>query len=294
VNNLKKLLPILFFILVILSACNSSINDKEYYYKQLNLNDLWTYSKGASQTIAFIDTGISDSEKDNYKARIIDTYNSVNGSKNVIDENGHGTQIISVAASNGEHEVFGIAPKVKIIVIKAIGGEGVEQAKSIVKAIDYAILKKADIINLSLGANVPNEELREKINTAIANNITVVASTGDYGQKDTLFPANMAGVVSVEAKNQKGLIWENSNTSKSDITAFPGVNINNLTLNDKTFRANGTSQATAMASGYVALLRDFYVKKKIPFNNAKIITELRSINAIKDKNANYLKPFKKY
>ncbi|MDR7002446.1 S8 family serine peptidase [Neobacillus niacini] len=290
---MKKLILVLFMIILVCSGCSSSINDKEYYFKQMNLKHLWEYSKGESQTIAFIDTGISNEVKELYQNRIIDTYNSIKYNNNVVDKHGHGTQMISIAAGSGEKDIWGIAPKSKIIVIKAIGEEGQENPASILKAIDYAISKKVDIINMSFGSFVSNSEIKNKIKLALTNNITVVASTGDYGNKDSLFPANMEGVVSVQAKDENGSKWQYSNTSKNDVAAFPGVEINSLTLDNKKVKMDGTSEATAIASGYIALLRDYYTENNINFNNNKIIKDLKSLQLTQKKKVNYIRLFKK-
>jgi len=288
---MKRVCFLLFFTLVVFSGCSSSINNEEYYFKQMDLEHLWEYSKGESQTIAFIDTGISNEAKEIYNDRIIDTYNSINNNDDVIDNHGHGTQMVSIVSGNGEKGVWGIAPKSKIMIIKAIGDEGSENPDSIIKAIDYAISKEVDIINMSFGSFVTNPDIQKKIEVAIKNNITVVASTGDYGNKDTLFPANMKGVVSVQAKNKRGTVWEHSNTSENDIVAFPGVDISCLTLDNEKVKMNGTSQATAIASGYIALLRDYYKKNDINFDNEKIIKDLKSLKSTQKQNVNYLEIF---
>lgn len=290
---MKKLFLLLCFIFIVCTGCSSSVNGKAYYFEQLNVDKLWEVSKGKSQTIAFIDTGISDEARELYKDRVVYIYNSMNDSNNVEDKHGHGTQMISIASGNGEEDVWGIAPESKIIIVKAIGEEGSgDNPDSILKAIDFAISKKVDIINMSFGSFVSNPEVQERIEKAIKNNITVVASTGDYGNKDTLFPANMDGVVSVQAKDQKGMIWENSNTSEKDVVAFAGVEVSGLTLNNEIVEMNGTSQATAIASGYIALLRDYYEENNFSFDNEKLIEELKSLNSTKEVNVNYLAPFK--
>ncbi|SDX99537.1 serine protease [Evansella caseinilytica] len=167
---MKKLL-VLFFTVITFSGCSSSINDKEYYFNFMDLERLWEYSEGESQIIAFIDTGISEQAKALYSDRIIDTYNSIEDSKNVVDNHGHGTQIISISSGNGEKGIWGIAPKAKVIVIKALGDEGeVEDPTSIVKAIDYAISKEVDIINMSFGSFVSNSDIENQIQLAIKNN----------------------------------------------------------------------------------------------------------------------------
>lgn len=290
---MRKILYLFFLIMILTAGCSSSDINKEYYFQNLDIEKIWDHSKGESQTIAFIDTGISDKAKTLYSDKIIDTYNSIENSKEVIDKHGHGTQMVSVASGNGEKGITGIAPESKIIIIKAFEeGEQINPS-NIVKAINYAVSKKVDIINMSFGSFKSNSDIENAINSAIKNNITVVASTGDYGNKDTLFPANMNNVVSVEAKNKEEETWEFSNVSKNDVIAVPGVNINSLTLDNKQVRLDGTSHATAIASGYIALLRDYYTKNNINFDNKKIINDLKSLNSIKNNNIDYLKPFKK-
>ncbi|RAS91821.1 hypothetical protein A3863_04915 [Priestia endophytica] len=289
---MKKILYVFFLIMILTAGCSSDIN-KEYYFQNLDIEKIWDYSKGKSQTIAFIDTGISNQAKTLYSDKIIDTYNSIENNNKVIDKHGHGTQMVSVASGNGKKGITGIAPKSKIIIIKAFEEGEQMNPSNIVKAINYAISKKVDIINMSFGSFKSNSDIEDAINLAIKNNITVVASTGDYGNKDILFPANMNNVVSVEAKNKEGETWEFSNVSKDDVIAVPGVDINSLTLDNKQVRQDGTSHATAITSGYIALLRDYYTKNNINFDNKKIISDLKSLNSIKNNNIDYLKLFKK-
>ncbi|SDX99677.1 Subtilase family protein [Evansella caseinilytica] len=103
----------------------------------------------------------------------------------------------------------------------------------------------------------------------------------------------MDGVVSVQAKNKNGSLWEYSNSSKNDIAAFPGVEIDSLTLENEKVKMNGTSQATAIASGYIALLRDFYQKNNIHFDNEKIIKDLKALESTQNNNVDYMKLFEK-
>ncbi|WP_180242424.1 S8 family serine peptidase [Bacillus sp. AFS029533] len=261
-----------------------------------DFEDIWKISDGSTQTIAIIDTGITNEAKLLYKNKIVDTYNSINNNKNVRDEHtqAHGTQMASILCSDGQKNIKGVSPKSKIIIIKAIGAEGSQKnTDSIIKAVTYAINKKVHVINMSFGSFQVNEKIKKQINLAINNNITVVASTGDYGNKDSLFPASMKGVVSVEAKNENGEIWENSNTSKEDVFAMYGENIKVLSTNNKVIKMNGTSYATAMASGYIALLRDYYQKNNISFDNDKIIKDLKLLKSTQNNDVDYLKLFKK-
>ncbi|MCY8938367.1 S8 family serine peptidase [Peribacillus frigoritolerans] len=65
--------------------------------------------------------------------------------------------------------------------IKAIGDDGKEASHSIEKAIEYAISKKVSIINMSFGTFKKDDKIEKLIQLAIKKGITIVASTGDYG-----------------------------------------------------------------------------------------------------------------
>lgn len=58
---------------------------------------------------------------------------------------------LSAACANGKDNMWGIAPKAKIIPICAVGKDGSANSENIIKGIYWAIDNNADIINLSLG-----------------------------------------------------------------------------------------------------------------------------------------------
>lgn len=298
---MKKIkMCILILTLIFISSCgNQSINNKNWYYSSINVEQLWKYSKGKSQTIAIIDTGISNYAKKLYKDRIIGTYNSLEKNSNVTDENGHGTEMTSIVIGNGKHGVWGIAPKANVIIIKAIGANGTVKPESIANAIEYAVSKKVSVINMSFGSFISNKKIKYQINNAIKNHISVVAAAGDYGNKDLLFPASMKGVISIEAKNKKNKIWNSSNISPTAVAAFPGEKIKTISWrigSNKKYiisYSSGTSEATAIASGYIALLRDHYVKKHIEFTNSMIVKKMQLIKSTSVENPDYLISFRK-
>lgn len=291
---LKKI--IFFFItivyIVMFSGCDNSNLNKYPYLKKMEVNNLWSYSNGKSQIIAFIDTGLSAEAKKLYKNRIVHPYNATDNSSNINDTIGHGTILTSIACGDGQEDIWGIAPKAKIMPIKAINDDGSVNSETLIRAINYAIEKNATIINLSLGTHVENNGVKNIILKALHKNITIVASSGDYGEKDLLFPANMPGVISVEALNEDGTTWDFSNTSKQATSTFPGVNIYSLYKDNKIKRVSGTSYSAALASGYISLLRDYMQQKNIKISNDKIIRQMKLINNSNASSINYLTPIK--
>lgn len=282
---------ILCFIVLVCSACDSQ-SDKfdSWHLNSMNVDKLWKYSKGDSQTIAFIDTGISYELHENLKNRIKTCYNVIEKNDNVQDFHGHGTEMISVACGTGFNGVYGIAPNSSIIVIKAVSDEGKTNNKYLYQALKFADENNATVVNISIGGYKTDQSVTEQINAMADKNITIVAAGGDYQNKDLLFPANQEKVVSVEALTQENTIWKQSNRSDDSIVRMPGSNIDVITIIDgKSVKsvASGTSQAAAITSGYVALLRDYYKSA----DSAEIFEKLQSLNTKSGRKINYSIPF---
>jgi subtilisin family serine protease len=223
--------------------------------------------RGDNQTIVLIDSGISKS-----KINHLDKNISLVENEEQYDINGHGTMMYSLI--KGSDNKIGICPKCKIISIKVMKKDESISHEIVAKAIDYAIQQNVTVINLSLGTYFENKLISDSVARAIENNIVIVASAGDYGTAEMLFPANLNGVISVGAINQKGDIWPRTNAiNKVDISS-PGVDVTVTNHEGEEFLSTGTSQSTAIISGYVALLKER--KKDITIDEIKKI--LRDIN----------------
>ena len=66
----------------------------------MGFETLWKYSRGESQIIAFIDSGISPELEKEYGNRIVYKYNAVENTNNVYDVNNHGTRMVSIACND--------------------------------------------------------------------------------------------------------------------------------------------------------------------------------------------------
>ena len=282
-------------ILLIFRIPLSSINRQNYYFERLDVAQLWEHSTGYAQTIAIIDSGITDEAMELFQYNIISVYNSIDGSRDVLDENeyAHGTQMASIIIGHGEAGVYGIAPSAQVIIIKAFEGfYSRTDGESLARAVDYAIFQEVDIINMSFGSFQVNNELEEAIERAIEAGIIVVAATGDYGNRDSLFPARMEGVVSVRAKDYNGDFWIDSNLGEGDIMSMYGVDILGLTFGNESIDVSGTSQATALAAGYIALIRDYHIRNDVSLSNEDIFDMLQYLDSNERQDVDYLSPFR--
>lgn len=187
-------------------------------------------------------------------------------------------------------EILGISPDANILSIKILDEDESIKSDKIYEAINFAVEQKVTIINLSVASYKYNDQIAEAIKTATQNNITVIASSGDYSDVEIMFPASMEEVVSVGAIDEKLEFLEMTSGPKLTTINAPGDNIQTLGLNNEVFPSSGTSQATALISGYVALLKDYAAKKNYNLTNEEIIIYL---TLIKDNKMTYTDIFEK-
>jgi len=138
---------------------------------------------GTGITIAVIDTGIDYNHPDLFglgpSGKVIGGYDFIDNDKTPFDTNGHGTEVAGIIAADGT--ISGMAPKAKLLAYRVSDtGESVS-SDLIVKAIEQAIIDKADIINISLGVNKTNKIIDDSVNKAINHGIVVVTAAGNNG-----------------------------------------------------------------------------------------------------------------
>ena len=188
------------------------------------LSEADTEEVSQSNVIAVIDTG--SSERDNVIERV-----SMLGD-DVSDDNGHGDEMISKILSQDKDA--------KVISIKAMDSNGKGTTSSVYAGLQYAIEKKVDIINMSFVgiANEDNSSIKELIETAINQGITVVGAAGNNGTDASYFiPGCVEGAYIIGAANSDGTRLENSNYGKT-------VDYNVV--------ADSTSEASALFTGYLS------------------------------------------
>lgn len=188
------------------------------------LSEADTEEVNQGNVIAVIDTG--SSERDNVIERV-----SMLGD-DVSDDNGHGDEMISKILSQDKDA--------KVISIKAMDSNGRGTTSSVYAGLQYAIEKKVDIINMSFVgiANEDNSSIKDLIETAINQGITVVGAAGNNGTDASYFiPGCVEGAYIIGAANRDGTRLETSNYGKT-------VDYNVV--------AGSTSEASALFTGYLS------------------------------------------
>ena len=273
---ISVLVSILLMSIVVINLLGVFTYDNKspytWYVDQVDYKKVKVLSKGDSQKIALIDSGISEFQRDK-NVECIDLT-----AEGVYDTNGHGTKMFSLIRGYKE-EVEALAINSSILSIKVLSGESSFSPDLLSKAIDIAVGKKATIICLCVGSYKTNSQVEASIQKALANDITVIASSGDYSSKDMLFPANMEGVISVGSISANGNISDFTNAGDRTDINLPGDEIKTIDTNRDVSITNGTSQATAIAAGYVACLKDYASINNKTLYNDKLILILHRLKA---------------
>ncbi len=181
----------------------------------------WSYTHGTGAKIAVVDTGVDLNNTDLTQNLVYSTgYQSAN--KTAQDTNGHGTNVTGVAAAVANNAVgfagagYGVQILSYNIFPDATASTDKENASVAdeVIAINDAVTRGADVINLSLGAAedyAPNngfdQSEHDAIEAAIASGVVVVAAAGndadggETGVPHTVldYPAAYDGVIAVGA-----------------------------------------------------------------------------------------------
>jgi thermitase len=179
---------------------------------------------------------------------------------------GHGTHCSGVIGATGliENGTIGLSPEVSIMPIRFLDENGGGDLNNSIKAIDYAIANGAKVISASWGAKIPRAQAQpiiEAIERASKAGIVFVAAAANDGKnndKTEYYPtnANLDNTISVAASNSTDgkPSWSNYGKAKVNI-ASPGDAIMSTLPKDKYGNLSGTSMATPLVAGLVALIR---------------------------------------
>ncbi|WP_234359194.1 type VII secretion-associated serine protease mycosin [Plantactinospora sp. BC1] len=235
------------------------VRNNQWHLKYLKIADAHEISQGERVTIAVIDTGVDPHPdlRNNLLSGTVAYSGGTGDGREDGDPGGHGTSMAGLIAAHGRgpNGVLGVAPKAKIIPIRDSKSKSGGDPDDTAKAIEWAISKKVDVINISAVMS-SSSRLREAIEAALQADIVVVASAGNRpGHILVGFPAAFEGVVAVGATDRKGNYSTTSVTGKKVVLAAPGIDIHSTAKGGRYSKTSGTSDSAAIVSGAAALVR---------------------------------------
>ena len=249
--------------------------------QSMQANILWGLGhRGKGVKVAVFDTGLPRSHPHfkNVKDRTDWT-----DEKSVGDTVGHGTFVAGVIAS--ERECFGFAPESDLFIFRVFTSKQVSYTSWFLDAFNYAILKKINILNLSIGGpDFMDRPFVDKVWELTANNIIMVSAIGNdgpvYGTLNN--PADQMDVIGVGGINFEDQIasfssrgmttWElpyGYGRVKPDIVTY-GAGVRGSNLKGGCRSLSGTSVASPVVTGAITLLISSVLHKNVEINPASV------------------------
>jgi subtilisin family serine protease len=276
----------------------------------------WIKTQGSSDVvIAVLDTGVNYAHTDlaanmwfrpdnvpQYRDDELGTFNDSHGFNaadnlsDPMDENGHGTHCSGIIGAEGDNDegIAGINWKVKIMPLKFMGRGGFGTTKDAIEAINYAIDRKRNgvnvrVINASWGSTMYSKALEDVIRAAGEEGILFVAAAGNNGSSNDRSPHypsnyNLPNVISVAALDRNDNLASFSNFGVKTVhIAAPGREILSTWLGDDYREASGTSMATPYVAGVAALILASEPKLSVEKLRERVLKSVDRLDALDGK-----------
>jgi len=248
--------------LVATPASADTVRGLSWHLDSLRIPRAQQLSKGAGVTVVVLDGGVQANNQDlagqvvGGRGFAADT--AGDGRTDPDTRVSHGTGMASLIAGRGggDQRMLGIAPQAKIM--PAAIGMGATAAP---EAIRWAADQRPGVISISMEPDsaAASPDLAAAISYAQSRDVVVVASAGNTGNDTLSSLARLPGVVSVGAIDRDEKLWSNSGRGPELALTAPGVqvimSVNRSTSPNGYGVGSGTSQAAAIVSGVVALIR---------------------------------------
>ena len=227
---------------------------EDYNHRMLNIPEMWKKTKGAGVRVAVLDTGCPQ----HIDLKVAGCRDFSDSSSPYDVAAGHSTHVCGIigAMVNGIG-VRGIAPECELYCGKVLGDDGSGSIASIAAGIRWAVdTVHADVINMSLGCppvGAQNPTLRSACQYAHYKGVVVCCAAGnDAGNVNA--PANLPTTIAVAAVDRnREKAYFTCHGSEVDFAAG-GVDVFSTWLNNKYAKLSGTSMATPVITGAVALI----------------------------------------
>lgn len=170
---------------------------------------------------------------------------------------GHATSIAALISGQDPAAGFtGIAPQASLYsaeIMRSVGPEDLTSSAALIRALDWLLAEKVQLINISLGG--PGDLVMERAFAKLATlNVVVIAAAGNSGPSATpAYPAAYPGVIAVTATDAADNLYVQANRGSYIAVAAPGVD---LWVPDSELGhyVSGTSFSAAVVTGASALL----------------------------------------
>lgn len=246
------------------AAAAAAQTDGQWWNQQWEMHKVRPISDGSGVTVAVLDSGVDASVPELGGSVVPGADFTGQGGDGTTDNDpdSHGT---AMAALITGIDPLGAAPEATILPVVVTtdeaGTSGSMDAYS--EGIRFAVDNNARVINISLAA-FPSSALAsgecppallDAIRYAAANDVVMVAGSGNQSGGPTPVPGGCPGVLTVGANDAQLNPWQDSHRSEHVDVSAPGVSLALVGKDGRTGTGTGTSGATALVSAVVALMR---------------------------------------
>jgi len=232
--------------------------------------------EGTGRKIIVLDTGYNYVHPE-LSSSYLGGEDFVNGDNDPMDDNGHGSHVAGLITADGAYSAAkGVAPGTGIIAGKVLDSSGSGYFSDIVAAMYWAIDGpdgilgtvddfNADAISMSLGTSPPYtykgtcDSVIPSVTAAIKyardNGVLVVVAAGNSGKSGISLPGCISYSTTVGAVDSSDKIASFSGRGKAVDIVAPGVSLVSAWIGTNYAIASGTSMATPVVSGTVALIK---------------------------------------
>lgn len=257
-----------------------SDSHKRWYFDMCSVYDAWDMTMGDENVVvAVVDDGFDLSHPE-ISGKIVKPYNAVEHNANIFYTDEHGTHVAATAVgeANNQSGTAGIAPKCKLMPIQVGDRNGLMSTSAVLDGVLYAIAQGADVVNVSLGMQlgpfaqflpihiqrniIANNFLDEQrvweriFQMAEARNVTFVLAGGNDNVLIGIDPMKRSPkAIRVSAVQPDRYKANFSNYGDYSTLSAPGVDIYNATPKNGYAFLQGTSMASPIVAGGVALLK---------------------------------------
>ena len=238
---------------------------------------------GNGSTVAILDTGIA--LHPDFRNRVLVFKDFVNGRTGIYDDNGHGTHLAGIIGGSGvlgNGRYTGNAPESQYIVLKVLDAMGNGNIEAVVRAVDWILENRVcyhiRFLNISIGMLPQTRREEQKslihaIQELWENGICVVAASGNNGPgaSSVTVPGTIPELITVGSLDDDDRVLLKGSmhlgysgrgpteicVAKPEILA-PGTHIISCGSHGGYVSKSGTSMATAVVTGGLAVLGEIY------------------------------------
>lgn len=161
---------------------------------------------------------------------------------------GHGTMTTGL--------VHLVAPKAKILPLKAFTSNGTGYLSNIVAALYYAVQHQANVVNMSFDLSAPSQALNQAVSYANQKGVILVSAAGNENTNAPVYPAAISSsVMGIASTTDWDARSSFSNYGNTDVwIAAPGEYVISTFPGGTYASASGTSFSSPLVAGTASLM----------------------------------------